>query len=97
MIRLIKGAKKWLKEEKKLKRKRKLKKLRKEEEDSLVFFFFNKLRFSWRLRGKRFFYTLSETSLVLLTVSSGVTLTSLETALGVSLFKFRFNALSNFF
>ena len=55
MIRLIKGAKKWLKEEKKLKRKRKLKKLRKEEEDSLVFFFFNKLRFSWRLRGKRFF------------------------------------------
>ena len=70
MIRLIKGAKKWLKEEKKLKRKRKLKKLRKEEEDSLVFFFFNKLRFSWRLRGKRFFYTLSETSLVSLTVSS---------------------------
>ena len=55
MIRLIKGAKKWLKEEKKLKRKRKLKKLRKEEEDSLVFFFFNKLRFSWRLREKRFF------------------------------------------
>ena len=39
MIRLIKGAKKWLKEEKKLKRKRKLKKLRKKEEDSLVFFF----------------------------------------------------------
>ena len=39
MIRLIKGAKKWLKEEKKLKRKRKLKKLKKEEEDKLVFFF----------------------------------------------------------
>ena len=88
---------KWLKEEKKLKRKRKLKKLRKEEEDSLVFFFFNKLRFSWRLRGKRFFYTLSETSLVSLTVSFGVTLVSLETALAVSLSKFRFNALSNFF
>ena len=62
MIRLIKGAKKWLKEEKKLKRKRKLKKLRKEEEDSLVFFFFTINASHGACVGSVFFYSISSST-----------------------------------